>query len=52
MSLIGVDYHPGLQQVAFLDLDTGECSDLPLKQSDGEAERFYRDLSRTESANV
>jgi transposase len=44
MLLIGVDYHPSFQQVAFLNLDTGECGELPLNHSDGEAERFYRDL--------
>ena len=46
MLLIGVDYHPSFQQVAFLNQDTGECGELRLNHSDGEAERFYRDLQQ------
>ena len=46
MLLIGVDYHPSFQQVAFLNQDTGECGELQLNHSDGEAERFYRDLQQ------
>ena len=46
MLLIGVDYHPSFQQVAFLNQDTGECGELCLNHSDGEAERFYRDLQQ------
>jgi transposase len=44
MLLIGVDYHPSFQQVAFSDLDTGECGESQLNHSHGEADRFYRDL--------
>ena len=47
MLLIGVDYHPSFQQIAFLNQDTGECGELPLNHGDGEAERFYRDLKQT-----
>jgi transposase len=46
MLLIGVDYHPSFQQVAFLNQDTGECGESQLNHSDGEAERFYRDLQQ------
>src|SRR5438094_4169318 len=46
MLLIGVDYHPSFQQVAFLNQDTGECGELCLNHSDGEAERFYRELQQ------
>ena len=46
MILIGVDYHPSFQQVAFLNQDTGECGELCLNHSEGEAERFYRDLQQ------
>jgi transposase len=46
MLLIGVDYHPSFQQVAFLSQDTGEWGELRLNHSDGEAERFYRDLKQ------
>jgi len=46
MMIIGVDYHPGFQQIAFCNQDTGECGEQRLNHSDGEAERFYRDLKR------
>jgi transposase len=44
MLRIGVDYHPSFQQIAFLEEETGECGERQLNHSDGEAERFYRDL--------
>ena len=44
MLMIGVDYHPSFQQVAFLEEETGECGEQQLNHSEGEAERFYRDL--------
>jgi transposase len=44
MMIIGVDYHPDFQQIAFVDTQTGECGERRLGHSDGEAERFYRDL--------
>ena len=43
---IGVDYHRSFQQIAFLMEETGEYSEQRLNHSDGEAERFYRDLQR------
>ena len=46
MLLIGVDYHPSFQQLAFLNQDTGECGELRLNHGDGEAERFYRELQQ------
>jgi transposase len=46
MFIIGVDYHPSFQQIAFLDETTGECGDRRLNHSDGEAEKFYRDLKQ------
>jgi len=46
MLLIGVDYHPSFQQVAFLNENTGECGELQLNHSEGAAERFYRDLKQ------
>jgi transposase len=42
--LIGVDYHPSFQQIAFLVEETGECSERRLNHSDGDADKFYRDL--------
>ena len=44
MLIIGCDYHPGVQQIAFVDLETGETGERQLLHKDGEAERFYRDL--------
>jgi transposase len=46
MFIIGVDYHPSFQQIAFLDQETGECGERRLNHSDGEAEKFYRDLKQ------
>jgi hypothetical protein len=46
MMIIGVDYHPSFQQIAFLMEETGECDERQLNHSDGEAERFYRDLKQ------
>jgi transposase len=46
MFIIGVDYHPSFQQIAFLDQETGECGEQRLNHSDGEAEKFYRDLKQ------
>ena len=44
MMIIGVDYHPSFQQMAFLVEETGECGERQLNHSEGEAERFYRGL--------
>jgi transposase len=46
MMIIGVDYHPSFQQIALLMEETGECDERQLNHSDGEAERFYRDLQQ------
>jgi len=46
MMIIGVDYHPSFQAIAFFVEETGECGERELKHSDGEAERFYRDLKQ------
>jgi len=46
MVIIGVDYHPSFQQIAFLVEETGEFGERQLNHSDGEAERFYRDLKQ------
>jgi transposase len=46
MMIIGVDYHPSFQTIAFLMEETGECGELELNHSDGQAERFYRDLQQ------
>jgi transposase len=46
MFIIGVDYHPSDQYIAFVDTETGECGERRLNHSDGEAEKFYRDLQQ------
>jgi len=44
MMIIGVDYHPSSQQIAFLMEESGEYGERELNHSEGEAERFYRCL--------
>ena len=44
MLIIGCDYHPSVQQIAFVDTETGDYGEQRLKHSDEEAEKFYRDL--------
>ena len=46
MMIIGVDYHPSDQYIAFVDTETGESGERRLNHSDGEAERFYRELKQ------
>ena len=46
MIIIGVDYHPSFQQIASFDQETGECGERRLNHSDGEAEKFYRDMKQ------
>jgi hypothetical protein len=38
--LIGVDYHPSFQTIAFLIEETGEYDEQELSHSDGQAEKF------------
>jgi transposase len=44
MIIIGVEYHPSFQQIAFVNKETGEYEERQLNHSEGEAEKFYRDL--------
>src|SRR5580692_6282470 len=44
MLIIGVDYHPSDQYVAFAETETGECGERRLNHEDGEAQKFYRGL--------
>jgi hypothetical protein len=46
MLIVGVDYHPSFQEIAFLNQETGECGDQQLNHGDGEAEKFYRELKQ------
>src|SRR5438876_1670562 len=43
MIIIGCDYHPGFQQIAFVDTDSGEWNERRLGHRE-EAEQFYRQL--------
>ena len=43
MLIIGCDYHPGFQQIAWVDTETGELSERRLTHRE-EAEQFYRTL--------
>ena len=44
MMIIGCDYHPAFQQIAFVDTETGEFQERRLQHRE-EAEKFYRDLA-------
>ncbi len=44
MLIVGCDYHPRWQQVAWFDTETGETGEQKLMNGDGEAERWYRQL--------
>src|SRR5438445_11149897 len=43
MLIIGCDYHPGFQQIAFVNTETGESEERRLGHRE-EAERFYSEL--------
>src|SRR5215470_10997505 len=43
MLIIGCDYHPSMQQIAWVDTETGECGERRLTHR-AEAEQFYREL--------
>ena len=44
MLIIGCDYHPGFEQIAFMDSDSGEFQEQRLVHRE-EAEKFYRNLA-------
>ncbi len=44
MWIIGCDYHPRFQQIAFVNTETGECGERKLEHN-GETEQFYRSLA-------
>jgi len=44
MMIIGCDFHPGFQQIAFVDQETGEYGERRLSHP-VEAEQFYRSLA-------
>jgi transposase len=45
MLIIGCDYHPGFQQIAFVDTDTGELGERRLGHRE-QAEKFYQELKQ------
>src|ERR1035437_729463 len=44
MMIVGCDYHPGFQQIAGVDTETGEVQERRLEHRE-EAEKFYRNLA-------
>jgi transposase len=46
MIIVGCDYHPSFQQIAFVDTETGELKEERLMHREG-AEEFYRALLAT-----
>src|SRR5579864_5116392 len=45
MLIIGCDYHPGFQQIAFVDTESGELSERRLAHRE-QAEQFYQELKQ------
>jgi hypothetical protein len=46
MFIIGCDYHPSVQQIAWVDTGSGECGELRLRHTEA-AEQFNRELKKT-----
>lgn len=44
MVIVGCDFHPSWEQIAWLDTETGETGERKLEHASGEGERFYRGL--------
>jgi transposase len=44
MVIIGCDFHPSWEQVAWVDIESGETQEQKLVHGNGEAERFYAGL--------
>ena len=45
MMIIGCDFHPSWQQIAWLDTETGETIECKLVHATGEARMFYQQLA-------
>ena len=45
MMIIGCDFHPSWQQIAWLDTETGEAGEQKLVHAAGEAKQFYEQLA-------
>lgn len=46
MLIVGCDFHPSWQQVAWLDSETGETEEKKLVHAGGEARQFYAPLAK------
>jgi hypothetical protein len=44
MMIIGCDFHPSWQQIAWLDSETGETGEQKLVHARGEGKQFYQHL--------
>jgi transposase len=44
MMIIGCDFHPSWQQIAWLDKETGETGERKLVHAEGQAQQFYSQL--------
>jgi len=45
MMIIGCDFHPSWQQIAWFDSETGETGERKLVHATGDAQRFYQQLA-------
>jgi transposase len=45
MIIVGCDFHPAWQQVAWVDTETGETVERKLEHSSGEARAFYASMA-------
>ena len=45
MMIIGCDFHPSWQQIAWLDTETGEIGERKLVHASGDAKTFYQQLA-------
>ena len=45
MMIIGCDFHPSWQQIAWLDSETGEAGEQKLVHASGDARKFYQALA-------
>src|SRR6266436_9476203 len=45
MMIIGCDFHPSWQQIAWLDSETGETGERKLVHASGDAKAFYQQLA-------
>jgi hypothetical protein len=45
MMMIGCDFHPSWQQIAWLDSETGETGEQKLAHASGDAKSFYQPLA-------